>query len=371
LKKHLASRRIVLWGMLAVGTAGAVLAQEEQPLAAGNEALLTLAYPVKKAATPITLDGQLSPGEWDQAVKVAGFRVSGREDLASEQTVMHLLYDDTNLYLGIKCAESRMDQLVAKCQVDDTNVWNDDCIEFFLDLKHDHANYFHFIVNSVGARYDAVGFDRTWSAPWTVKTSRAADAWYIEAAFPFAALKAAAPKPGTVWGFNLDRERQAGGSLQLYNWADVRGNFHSPKLFGHLWFVPADWQPEAQSVAEAAGRVGGEEAHIYVPGGYWVVKEGEAPRGWTYREMLKCQEGEVTRFWTELEGIYKERPQMILRDQFEKFRARYEQTRQLAAETGPVDPEACAAAKVFLDGLGEQLRTLYWKVRIEQLGETF
>ena len=54
LKKHLASRRIVLWGMLAVGTAGAVLAQEEQPLAAGNEALLTLAYPVKKAATPIT-----------------------------------------------------------------------------------------------------------------------------------------------------------------------------------------------------------------------------------------------------------------------------------------------------------------------------
>ena len=33
--------------------------------------------------------------------------------------------------------------------------------------------------------------------------------------------------------------------------------------------------------------------------------------------------------------------------------------------------EACAAAKVFLDGLGEQLRNLYWKVRIAALNETF
>jgi hypothetical protein len=264
-----------------------------------------------------------------------------------------------------------MDHLVAECQVDDTNVWHDDCIELFLDPQHDHTNYFHFIVNSVGTRYDGVGLDRTWSAPWTAKASRAADAWYVEIAFPFAALKAAPPKTGTVWGFNLDRERLAGGSLQLYNWADVRGDFHSPKLFGHLWFVSADWQPEAQSVAEAARRVEGEEAHIYVPGGYWVVRLREAPCAWTYRELLRYQEGEVARFWRELDGIYRQRANMILRDQFEKFRTHYEQTRQLAAETGPVDPEACAAAKVFLDGLGEKLKDLYWWVRIEVLNETF
>jgi len=339
--------------------------------AAENQAVVTLAYPVQVATTPIVVDGELQPEEWERAVKVSGFRLSGSEELAPEQMVMRLLYDQQNLYLGVKCAESRMDQLVIQSQVDDSDVWHDDCIEFFLDANHDHATYWQFIVNPDGVRYDASGFDRTWNCTWTVATSRAANAWYVELAIPFAALKVPTPSPGTVWGFNLDRERQAGGGTQLYNWADVQGVFHSPALFGHLWFVGRDWQPREAEMKAVAPRLGGKEARIYVPDGYWIVREGQQPQTWTYRELLQGQQEVVDQYFEELRDLYRNRPEMILRDPFEKLQARYEDIQRLATAAGPVDPEACAAAKVFLDSVEDNLKDLYWRVRIELLNETF
>jgi hypothetical protein len=339
--------------------------------AAENEATVTLAYPVQVATVPIHLDGKLTPQEWGPAVRVSGFRLSGSEELAPEQMVMQLLHDPQNLYLAVKCAESQMDKLVLQSLVDDSDVWHDDCIEFFVDATHDHATYWQFIVNAAGTRYDALGFDRTWNCSWTAATSRDEGAWYVEVAIPFASLKVDAPAPGSVWGFNLDRERQAGGSTQLYNWADVQGVFHSPTRFGHLWFVGPNWQPAEREATAVAQRTGGQEARLYVPGGYWIVPKNQKPRAWTYRELLSTQQGVVDKYLGELRDLYRQRPDLTLRDQFEKLVARYEDVQRLATASGPLDPEACAAAKVFLDGLEEKLHGLYWRVRLELLNETF
>ncbi|MBM4085775.1 MAG: hypothetical protein FJ272_13385 [Planctomycetes bacterium] len=334
---------------------------------------MTLAYPVKFAQTPIQVDGKLTPQEWDAAVRVSGFRLSGSEALAPEQTVMQLLYDQQNLYLGVKCAESQMDKLVVKCLMDDGDVWHDDCIEFFMDATHDHATYWQFIVNPAATRYDAAGFDRTWNCNWKAAASKEANAWFIEVAIPFKELKTPTPTPGAVWGFNLARERRAGigGKLQLYNWADVQGNFHRPTLYGHLWFVGRDWQPSEQDTATAAKRAGGKEARIYVPGGCWIVQEGQKPKAWTYRDLLATQEGVVTKYLDDLSDIYKRHPRAALRSDFDALTKRYQEVKQLAAGPGPADPEACAAAKVFLDGLEGKASDLYWRVRIELLNETF
>jgi len=365
------SKRSWLAGLLACAAAWTAYAEEDEELAVGNEAVLTLAYPVRRAESKIEVDGKLRPEEWGRAVRVGGFRLSGSEKLAPEQTVMQLLYDDRNLYMGFKCAESQMDKLVIESKIDDGDLWRDDCVEFFVDANHNHATYWHFIVNAIGARYDGVGFDRTWSCEWTAKTSQAPNAWYVELAVPFASLKVAAPAPGTVWGFNLDRERRAGGGTQLYNWADVQGNFHRPTLFGHLWFAAPGWRPEELPPPEALERIEGKEAHVYIPGGYWLVREGRQPKAWSYRELLQQQSEAVADYWDKLQEIYSRHPKMVFRDQFEKFGARYADVKRLAAQTGPVDPEACASAKVFLDGLEEKLNVLYWKVRIELLNRTF
>lgn len=355
-----------------IAVSGITSAQHAQELAIGNEATVTLGYPVRRTSAPIHVDGTLDASEWSQAVRVGGFRLSGSEELAPEQTVMQLLYDADNLYLAVKCAESQVDKLVTTCRVHDSNVWHDDCVEFFVDAKHDHATYWHFIVNSAGVRYDAAGFDRTWTAAWTAAASTDDRAWYVEVAIPFKALKVTAPSPGTAWGFNLDRERRAGsGGTQLYNWADVKGVFHSPRLFGHLWFTGIAGDIQASTAAQVAELMEGEEARVYIEGGYWAVKAGSAPAVWSYRDLLRAQKSAVGEYWQKLEEIYRQTPAMILHDEFETFRERYAASRRLAEDTGPVDPEACAAAKVFLDSLVDRLRNLYWTVRIEQLNQTF
>ena len=339
--------------------------------AADNQAILTLAYPVLPARGAITLDGRLTPAEWDHAIKVSGFTVSGGTAIALDQTVMRLVYDKDNLYMGVKCAESQMKNLVVKCLADDGPVWRDDCIEFFIDANHDHASYWQFITNPGGARYDALAFDTGWNCAWRAKVHKEADAWYAEIAVPFKGLGIGVPTPGTVWGFNLARERRAGGGTQLFNWADVEAIFHSPQLFGHLWFVGAGWRPSATAMSRAAGLVGGKEAHVYTQGGYWIVRRGETPKAWSYRELLRAQQAALERYLTKLRKVYKQDPKMILRGEFTQLDTRYQSVRKLAAGTGLADPEACAAAKGFLDGLEDRLNKLYWRVQIELLNREF
>ena len=364
------NRRQLAWVLAFVALGAARPSAQE--VVSDNEALVTLTYPVRRVATPIKLDGVLSEQEWGTAVKVGGFRISGKENLASEQTVMHLLYDDTALYLGIKCAESRMGDLKAAVLVHDGSVWHDDCVEFFIDRNHDHGSYWQFIVNSVGTQYEAAAFDPTWTAKWQVATSKTATAWYLEVAVPFTSLGSETPVPGEVWGFNLDRERRAGGGTQLYNWADVKGDFHSPRLFGHLAFVDSERQQEAPAeIARLATTVKGREAHIYTDGGYWIVSPGQPAKRWSYRDLLRGARDEANQYWEELEKIYRDRPNAPGRKKFESQRRRYEEVQKLALATGEVDPEACAAGKSFLDGLEKELRDLYWQARLTVLCERF
>ncbi len=342
-----------------------------QDVPSQNEANVTLGYIVRRATSAITVDGRLTRSEWQHGVKVAGFRLSGRDELAAEQTVMQLLYDDTNLYLGVKCAESKMPGLVANIRVHDGRVWHDDCVEFFVDASHDHSTYHQFIVNSAATRYDAFKFDSAWTVPWRAATSRDDRAWYLEVALPFASLGVGTPEPGQVWGFNLDRERRAGGGTQLYNWADVKGVFHSPTLFGHLCFVGRAWRGTKAAMRSLARLMEGHEARLYIDGGYWLFPTEGRPRKWGYRELLTTQHEAVKTYWRDLERIYKARPDMVRRRDFEAYRKRYTETVRLAESAGPVDPEACAAGKVFLDILRTSLKDLYWTVRIELLNETF
>ncbi len=336
-----------------------------------NQAVVGFVYPVRPAAKPIVVDGALDPAEWADAVEVSGFTFSGKALLASEQMVMRLLYDRQNLYLGVKCGESRPDKIVANVRDRDGNVWHDDCIEVFLDPRHDHETYFQFIVNSLGVRYDAIGFDRLWDGQWKAAASVGKNAWYAEAAIPFASLEAPTPSAGTLWGFNLNRERRAGGSTELYNWADVQGVFHNPGFFGHLWFVGPAWTPDGEAVASVARRVGGAEARVYVADGYYEAKESAAPRRLTYAQLIQLQRGAIADRLGALGKIYAEHPALPLKDQFEKLRSRYDEIKNMAAGGKTVSAEESAGANAFLRDMESAVDDLYWKARVKRLLETF
>jgi hypothetical protein len=339
--------------------------------AAENQAERTLIYPCRQAKGPVTIDGRLDPAEWAGAIEVSGFRISGRNKPAPEQVVMRLLYDPENLYVGVKCLESQMKKLKTSATERDGAFWLDDSIEFFIDASHDHETYFQFAATANAVPYDNLNGDSLWNSNWRVAAQRGADSWTVEAAVPFADLKVAPPAPGKLWGFNLCREREAGGSLELYNWADVQGVFNSVPLFGHLRFVAADWPPMESTVADAARGAGGSETLVYVDDGYWRIKSGKSPEPFTYRALLRAHDPSAVPFMEELRGVYTKDPKMILHDEFARLTTRYEEVKSQAAAEGPLGAEEWVKADVFLDGLREKAEDICWRVRLNLLNESF
>ena len=357
-------RKTLIMMLCLVGAASSALAGE-------NQAVCGFVYPVKQAAGPIVVDGRLDPKEWAGAVEVSGFTFSGKGLLASEQMVMRLLYDRDNLYIGVKCGETMMDKIVAKVRDHDGDVWHDDCIELFFDPRHDHETYYQFIVNTLGAQYEAIGFDRLWNCKWQAAASLGENAWYAELAIPFASLEASPPEPDTIWGYNLNRERNAGGSTELYNWADVQGVFHNPGLFGHLWFVGDGWQADDAHVAAVAQRVGGAEARVYVADGYYEAKQGAKPKMLTYRDLIHVQRGAISSRLEELRKFCAERPALPLKVAVEELCARYETIKNIASGGRAVSAEESAGANALLADMEGAVEDLYWRVRVKMLLETF
>lgn len=350
--------RLLMLALAACGTASA----------AKNAAETTLVYPCLPATRPIQIDGRLDPQEWAGAVKVSGFTISGSDKLAPEQVTMRLLHDRERLYLGVTCYESNMAKLKTAARVTDGPFWLDDSIEFFIDANHDHETYWQFAATAKAVRYDNQQGDSSWNSAWQTAAQRGANAWSIEAAVPFADLKQKAPTPGTIWGFNLCRERQAGGSLELYNWADVQRVFKNADLFGHLYFVPTEWESTEAGVRPAR-EAGGKVTRVFVNNGYWRLSPAAKPALVTYREALRRQKQTAAKFLNDLARIYQERPRLAYRKEFDKLNAAYLRTQDLIEADTAIDAEQWAGARAFLSALPDKSESLYWRVRLAELNE--
>ena len=174
----------------------------------------TIVIPRTDAAPAI--DGRLDEPAWQRGAVAAPFLSLGSTEPASQQTTARLMYDDRALYIGFVCQECKMGELLTTRTEHDIGVWEDDCVEIFLDTNHNHLDYFQFIVTALGTRGDARWLDGKlnlkWNAAWEAKTARHADHWVAEVAVPFKTLGA---QPG-YWGLNLCREEQPHGELSCW-----------------------------------------------------------------------------------------------------------------------------------------------------------
>lgn len=81
---------------------------------------------IPKAQKPITMDGKLD--EWDGAF-VTPIHV-GHPDFANRGGQVFFLWDDDNLYIGLRCLDQHPAHIGAKNQI-----WNGDAVEFYLDTR--------------------------------------------------------------------------------------------------------------------------------------------------------------------------------------------------------------------------------------------
>jgi len=150
-----------------------------------------------KVAQGPKIDGVLDDAVWQQVKFEADFiqRMPIPETPPTEITEFAIIYDDKNLYFGVRMFESEPDKIRITQMQRDGSLFNDDSFEIVLDTFHDHQGAYNLIINAVGSRIDAVIREdgrlrnRNWQGVWSVKTSMDEMGWYIEVAIPWQTLR--------------------------------------------------------------------------------------------------------------------------------------------------------------------------------------
>ena len=167
-----------------------------------------------KIDATLTIDGKLDERVWREAVLLDRFVQREPEEgrPASERTEVRVLYDERNLYIGIRCWDSDAKSIVANEMRRDIDLLNNDCVEIYLDTFHDHRNAFYFSTNPLGAQRDGLiaanvsdeeqNWD--WNGVWDNACSIDSDGWTAEIAIPFQTLRFSGDRE-QEWGVNFVR----------------------------------------------------------------------------------------------------------------------------------------------------------------------
>ncbi len=165
-----------------------------------------------KATGEITIDGRLDESAWSETQVATNFIQTepDTDQVSSQKTVIHVLYDQDNLYFGIYVYDSEPDRVIISELKKDFNRYDGDTIEIILDTFHDGRNGYQFAINAAGAKWDAQMTNEgretntNWDAVWNVQTRRVEDGWTAEISIPFRTLKFREMNVQT-WGINFQR----------------------------------------------------------------------------------------------------------------------------------------------------------------------
>ncbi|HKA20882.1 MAG TPA: DUF5916 domain-containing protein, partial [Blastocatellia bacterium] len=166
---------------------------------------------ILRVSDPIKIDGRLDEPEWSQAEAATDFRqespIEGAP--ASEKTEVRVLYDNKNIYIGIRAFDSEPSKINARDLVRDSTFDTDDRIELILDTYHDRRNGFRFAVNPLGTQQDALITDEgkdinlSWDASWISAGRIDAQGYVVEIEIPLTTLRFT--EGIDSWGFNVSR----------------------------------------------------------------------------------------------------------------------------------------------------------------------
>jgi hypothetical protein len=171
---------------------------------------------------PPVLDGKLDEPAWQRAPTTDTFtqRSPTSGDPASERTVVRILYDDDNVYVGIDCQQSV--EVVARLTRRDRWI-ESDSVAVVLDTRSDGKSGFEFAINAAGVLSDTLHFNDTdtnedWDENWEGKTSIHPGGWSAELRIPLRALRFPAT---AVQSWGLQVRRYISARQELDDWAHI------------------------------------------------------------------------------------------------------------------------------------------------------
>jgi len=156
------------------------------------------------------IDGRVNETVWTRAARVNTLyqREPKTGAPASENTEYLFLYDENNLYIGIRC-EAPPGGITAKEMARDVSLGDDDRVQIILDTYLDGRNGYWFQIGPRGSIGDALisengkGFNKSWDGLWDGKARITEGGWDAELIIPFKTL--AFKKGQDTWGLKLIR----------------------------------------------------------------------------------------------------------------------------------------------------------------------
>lgn len=223
-----------------------------------------------RASGAVRIDGDLGDPAWAQAVVSTPFPAAGGGpgDPARAVTVRSV-WDDTHVYFAF---DVRDDQIGSTYTKRDEELWNQDCVELYLDGAADGKDYLEIQVSPANVVFDAL-FDSHRTPEWqtarrhdvpglqtavsvdgTLNRSDDADRGYtVEVAVPLASIPGLGPIPpqeGNTLRVNFFRIEFRDGKVAGANaFSPAGGDFHDLVKAGTLRFSmpPAAVAPGAQA----------------------------------------------------------------------------------------------------------------------------
>jgi hypothetical protein len=175
-----------------------------------------------RADRPPRLDGRLDDAVWQRAVATDTFTqktpVDGKPP--SDRTVVRILYDDDNVYVGIDCPQTV--EVVARLTRRDRQV-ESDTVAVIFDTRSDGKSALEFAVSAAGVLTDGLHFNDTdfnqdWDENWEAQVARTPAGWSAELRIPLRALRFPT-RPVQSWGLQV--KRYVSARQELDEWAHI------------------------------------------------------------------------------------------------------------------------------------------------------
>lgn len=155
------------------------------------------------------IDGKLNDLCWEKGEWSGQFvqQIPNQGKSPSQQTLVKIVYDDNNLYVGFKCFDSgEIRSILTRRDID---VSAGDIVGIAFDSFHDSHTAYEFNLTAAGQKIDMVhlgsgNLDYNWDAVWDGKTHVADTVWTAEMQIPFCQLRFS-PGEKQVWGVHIWR----------------------------------------------------------------------------------------------------------------------------------------------------------------------
>jgi hypothetical protein len=229
---------------------GGTGASSQVPVPGGAVRALKISPGVAEA---LRLDGLLTEAPWGEAPALSGLaqREPDEGQPASEKTEVCFLYDDENLYIGVRAMDSEPSRVVGRILQRDRimekdpffgrpTFTGDDAVAILLDPFDDNRNAYIFATNPNGAEFDALladegkEFNVDWRGVWEVAGTRTEEGWSAEFRIPLRTLRYP-NNSQEPWGLNVFRIIRRKNEEVLWKaWSRDNGGFHRVSQAGEL-----------------------------------------------------------------------------------------------------------------------------------------